>query len=248
MDCSKSCANFVPKTTESPFPQGLRTSDLKVGMVVTRGNFKDTIFTILEEPSGEWLKVLTAFPGFKPREIAISLADHGCQPYESGAWNKINWLREVKQNKTNLLCLRTGHPQTGLIQFIYKHGEKELSFYRQQAPTGQHLFLGQTCYNYKLIALFLFYKALAKAKQEGQIFYSLEFFTWIVAPPIHQAVMYLIAMLFIKQDRSGSGFFQQLGSRLERGLAVAIIRIARSRSWVDLCSISVMSCSFRFFG
>ena len=96
MDCSKSCANFVPKTTESPFTQGLRTSDLEVGMVVTEGNRKGSIYTILEEPSGEWLKVLSAYRGDKPREKVISLTDRSCQPYENGVWNKTNWLREVK--------------------------------------------------------------------------------------------------------------------------------------------------------
>ena len=92
MDC-RNCANFKPKQ-ESPFPQGLKTADLKMGMVVTCGN--GAVYTILEAPKGKWLKVFCAYPRYTPREDTISLADHGCQPYESGAWNPRNWLREVK--------------------------------------------------------------------------------------------------------------------------------------------------------
>lgn len=94
-DCRKFCANFKPKQ-ETPFPQGLRTADLEVGMVVTCGNRKNGfIYTILEKPGDKWLKVLSACPGFVPRETEISLADHSCQPYEDGTWNHTNWLRKV---------------------------------------------------------------------------------------------------------------------------------------------------------
>lgn len=97
MDCSKYCANFKPKKQEPPFPQGLRTADLGVGMVVTQGNRDGgAIYAILESPGGKWLRVLRAYPGSTPRETKISLGDMGCQPYEGGAWNRSHWLREVK--------------------------------------------------------------------------------------------------------------------------------------------------------
>ena len=90
MDCSKFCANFKPKKP----PQGLRTADLKIGMVVTPGNNDGPTYTILEIGS-EWLKVLRAYVGHTPRETEINLADHGCQLYKHGLWNQTNWLRRV---------------------------------------------------------------------------------------------------------------------------------------------------------
>lgn len=95
MDCSKRCANFKPRD-ESPFPKGLRTEDLKVGMVVRKGNVDGFIYTILKQPGDVWVWVLRATPDRTARETYVSLADLGCQPYESGAWNHSNWLREVK--------------------------------------------------------------------------------------------------------------------------------------------------------
>lgn len=92
--CSEFCADFKPKP---PFPQGLRTADLKRGMVVTNGDGRTGfIYTILEAPSPKWVKVLRALAGHTPLEQKISLGDHGCQPYASGVWNQYSWLREVK--------------------------------------------------------------------------------------------------------------------------------------------------------
>jgi len=81
-----------------PFPQGLRTRDLKVGMVVRKGNIGKGgyIYTIIESPGSEKVKVLRACPGYIPKEDTFYLGDHGCQPYKSGVWNKTNWLREVR--------------------------------------------------------------------------------------------------------------------------------------------------------
>lgn len=96
MDCSKLRANFKPKN-ESPFPEGLKTEDLRVGMVVRGGNLHNGhIYTILEPPKNMWVKVLLASPDSKPREDKIPLANCGCQPYWNGVWNEWNWLREVK--------------------------------------------------------------------------------------------------------------------------------------------------------
>ena len=95
MDCSKVCANFKPRN-ESPFPEGLKTEDLNVGMVVRKGNVDGSIYTILEQPGDMWVQVLRAGSRHPPKETKIGLAHEGCQPYGSGAWNERNWLREVK--------------------------------------------------------------------------------------------------------------------------------------------------------
>ena len=86
------CANFKPKNSP-PFPDALRTADLKKGMLVV-SNWNSR-YVILEKPSNEWVKVLRFWTGYA-QEDAISLADHGCEPDESGKWNPSNWLREVK--------------------------------------------------------------------------------------------------------------------------------------------------------
>ena len=90
-----------PPKTAGSYRERLLTKDLKVGMVVRNGRraiYPGSVYTILETPTAgdKWLKVLVAYPGYKPREDTISLGDYSCQPYKSGVWNKKNWLREVK--------------------------------------------------------------------------------------------------------------------------------------------------------
>lgn len=94
-DCSKICANFKPKN-ESPFPEGLKTEDLKVGMVVRKGNVTGSIYTILEHPGEKSVRVLGVREGHKPTETWLSLPDNGCQPYQNGVWDLCSWLRKVK--------------------------------------------------------------------------------------------------------------------------------------------------------
>jgi len=95
MDCSKRCANFEPRN-ESPFPHGLRTEDLKIGMVVRRGDHHAWLtYIVLEPPEERWVKVLAAREGYKPTKTWLSLQDSGCQPYINGDWNRLNWLRQV---------------------------------------------------------------------------------------------------------------------------------------------------------
>lgn len=91
------CANYKPGTTP-PFPQALRTHQLKKGMVVRDGNTNSgPIYVITEDPGDQiWLQVLSTRPGGEPIPTKISLRDHGCQPYDSGRWNPTWWLREVK--------------------------------------------------------------------------------------------------------------------------------------------------------
>lgn len=67
MDCSKRCANFKPKN-ESPFPEGLKTEDVNVGMVVRKGNVTGSIYTILEQPGDVWVWVLRAGSGHTPKK------------------------------------------------------------------------------------------------------------------------------------------------------------------------------------
>lgn len=92
MDCSKLCANFKPKN-ESPFPEGLKTEDLRVGTLAE--NNYGARYVILELLNDRWMKVLL-FGGGTVFEHETSFADNGCQPYEDGTWNQSNWLREVK--------------------------------------------------------------------------------------------------------------------------------------------------------
>ena len=94
MDC-RTCANYKP--IEKPPFDGLKTDDLVPGMVVVNGarpgGFR---FTILKPPDKEMVEVLQALEGYEPKTTAIYLADKGCQPYTSGKWNPINWLRKAK--------------------------------------------------------------------------------------------------------------------------------------------------------
>ncbi len=79
---------------ETPFPNGLKTHELRVGMIVRNGKHSTGfVFTILEEPGETWVKVLRH--ATEPWETNISLADFGCQPYKNGKWNPVNWLVEV---------------------------------------------------------------------------------------------------------------------------------------------------------
>ncbi len=94
MDCDN-CVNYEPKR-EPPFPQGLRTKDLKVGMLVTAGNRcpdNNFFYVILDEPGEASVRILK---GYKTQKYDISLANRGCQPYKNGKWDQSNWLKEVK--------------------------------------------------------------------------------------------------------------------------------------------------------
>lgn len=92
--CSEFCANFKPK---SPFPQGLKTSDLDIGMVITGGDQDSGVFyVVLDLSSKITLKVLRVRRGDKPRNTLIDLAHYGCQPYSDGKWHPTRWLRRAK--------------------------------------------------------------------------------------------------------------------------------------------------------
>ena len=91
MDCSKLCANFIPKR-EGPFPDTLRTKDLEKGMLVEDNHHSR--YVILELGPKK-MKVLSFHKGFV-WETECYYSDRGCEPYSSGIWNQSNWLREVK--------------------------------------------------------------------------------------------------------------------------------------------------------
>ena len=92
MDCSELCANFEPKN-ESPFPEGLKTENLKAGMLVENNyGARQVILELLDD---RWMEVLLLDKGAVV-ELQESFADNGCQPYKDGRWNQSNWLREVR--------------------------------------------------------------------------------------------------------------------------------------------------------
>ena len=123
--------SLVIKVTEenpsSPFPQGLRAKDLKVGMVVTLGNCEGQIYTLLKPPEDRYIMTSVTGKGhLRPLQRLICLAFLGCQPYKNGKWNQSNWLREVNVASPFPQGLRTKDLKVGIV--VTRGNAKKVGF------------------------------------------------------------------------------------------------------------------------